>query len=68
VDLDDDEALDGDSATGRTPGSDQRGRVVTIPSFFRTNTGADLLAEGLAFVGFDGKRQANASTDLNVKR
>jgi hypothetical protein len=42
--------------------------VLSLSHFFRTNTGADLLAEGLAFVGFDGKRQATASTYLNVKR
>jgi hypothetical protein len=31
-------------------------------------TSADFLTDGLSFVGFNGKRQADASTKLNIKR
>jgi hypothetical protein len=44
------------------------GRVIEVPTHLRSMTSADLLADGLSFVGFNGKRQADASTELNIKR
>jgi hypothetical protein len=44
------------------------GRVIEVPTHLQSMTSADFLTDGLSFVGFNGKRQADASTELNIKR
>lgn len=65
VDLDDDEALDGDSATERTLGSDQRGRVVTIPFFLELTLVLIYLQKALPLLDLMGKdRQVQAHISM----